>query len=57
MCIVRVNGPSGAGLPDGIFAYHKYQFGNILEYLGMENFGVIYGFLGLLWPFDKLYGQ
>jgi hypothetical protein len=29
------------GLPDGIFAYQKYQFWYILEGLGMENVGVV----------------
>jgi hypothetical protein len=28
------------GLPDGLFSYQKYQFGYILEGLGMENVGI-----------------
>jgi hypothetical protein len=32
-----------AGLPDGIFSYQKYQFGYILEDLGVEIFGIYYG--------------
>jgi hypothetical protein len=30
------------GLPDGIFAYQKYQFGYILDGLGMENACIFY---------------
>jgi hypothetical protein len=33
---------STAGLPDGIFAYQKSNFGNILEGLGMDNVGIFY---------------
>jgi hypothetical protein len=33
------------GLPDGIFAYQKSKFGHILEGLGMENVGIILGYL------------
>jgi hypothetical protein len=28
------------GLPDGIFSNQKFQFGYILEGLGMEKFGI-----------------
>jgi hypothetical protein len=28
--------------PDGIFSYQKYNFGYVLEGLGMENFGIFY---------------
>jgi hypothetical protein len=31
------------GLPDGIFEYQISQRGHILDSLGMENFGIIYG--------------
>jgi hypothetical protein len=34
-----------AGLPDGIFANPKSQFGYILEGLGMENVGIVYDHL------------
>jgi hypothetical protein len=34
---------SDAGLPDGIFAYRKSQFGYILEGLGVDNVGILYG--------------
>jgi hypothetical protein len=27
-------------LPDGKFSYHKYQFGKILEGVGMKNVGI-----------------
>jgi hypothetical protein len=30
------------GLPDGLFSKRKYQFGKILEGLGMENVGIFY---------------
>jgi hypothetical protein len=30
-------------LPDGIFSYPKYQFGNIVEGLEMENVGISKG--------------
>jgi hypothetical protein len=30
-------------LPDGIFSYQKYQFGYILEGLGMDIVGTFYG--------------
>jgi hypothetical protein len=32
-------------LPDGLFSNQKSQFGKILEGLGMENAGVLYGHL------------
>jgi hypothetical protein len=31
-----------AGLPDGLFSNQKYQFGEILEDLAMEEFGIFY---------------
>jgi hypothetical protein len=46
------------GLPDGIFSYQKFQFGYILEGLGMENVGVTYGyFWNILLPFGIFYGS
>jgi hypothetical protein len=30
-------------LPNGIFSYQKFQFGSVLEGLGMENVGIFYG--------------
>jgi hypothetical protein len=33
------------GLPDGIFSNQKFQFGQILESLAMEDVGIIYGHL------------
>jgi hypothetical protein len=33
------------GLPDGIFSDQKYNFGYILEGLGKENIGILYGHL------------
>jgi hypothetical protein len=35
----------GPGLPDGIFSDKKYQFGQILEGLAMEDVGIFYGHL------------
>jgi hypothetical protein len=32
-------------LPDGIFSNHKSQFGQILEFLAMEDVGIFYGHL------------
>jgi hypothetical protein len=32
-------------LPDGIFSKQKYQFGFILEGLGMVNVGIVFGHL------------
>jgi hypothetical protein len=43
-------------LPDGLFAYQKFQFGNILEGLGVENkgiFGVFMAIRNILGPFGK----
>jgi hypothetical protein len=37
-----------AGLPDGVFSYQKYQLGDILEGLGMENSGIFYEHLQYL---------
>jgi hypothetical protein len=34
-----------ARLPDGIFSNPKYQFGQILEGLAMEDIGIFYGHL------------
>jgi hypothetical protein len=34
-----------ARLPDGLFSYQKYQFGQILEGLGMENADLFCGHL------------
>jgi hypothetical protein len=34
-----------AGLPDGTFSNQKSQFGQILEGLRMENFGIFYALL------------
>jgi hypothetical protein len=34
-----------SGLPDGIFSNQKSNFGKILEGLGMEKVGVLYGHL------------
>jgi hypothetical protein len=36
---------SGTGLPDDIFSYKKSQFVYILEGLGMEYVGIVYGHL------------
>jgi hypothetical protein len=33
------------GLPDGIFAYQKYQFENILGGVGIENEDTFYSYL------------
>jgi hypothetical protein len=30
-------------MPDAAFSYQKYQFGHILEGLGVENIGMFYG--------------
>jgi hypothetical protein len=47
------------GLPDGLFSNQKFQFGEILECLGMENVGIFYDHLEYfpsiwynLWLFD-----
>jgi hypothetical protein len=39
-----------AGLPDGIFSNQKSQFGQILEGLAMENFGVFNAHLEYMMP-------
>jgi hypothetical protein len=33
------------GLPDGLFSNQKFQFGKILDCLGMENVGIFYDHL------------
>jgi hypothetical protein len=46
-------------LPDGKFAYQKYQFGQILEGLGMENAGIVYGYLAyfvVIWYIISQFG-
>jgi hypothetical protein len=50
-----------SGLPDGIFSNQKYQFGSILEGLGMGKVGILFGHLEnitsiwyILWPFGYL---
>jgi hypothetical protein len=48
---------ASAGLPDGIFAYHKYQFWYISARLGMENVGVFHDLLLFLWQFGLFYGS
>jgi hypothetical protein len=47
-------------LPNGLFSYQKYQFGEILFGFGMENVGIFYAHLVnftaiwyILWPFSK----
>jgi hypothetical protein len=35
----------GTGLPDGLFANQKSQFGYILEDLRLQNFDIFYGHL------------
>jgi hypothetical protein len=37
------NGLFTPGMPDGTFAWTKYQFGYNLEGLGIRNVGVFYG--------------
>jgi hypothetical protein len=32
-------------LPDGLLSYQKSQFGDLLEDLGMETFGIFYDYL------------
>jgi hypothetical protein len=39
------------GCHDGIFSNQKSQFRYILEVLKMEDFGIFYGHLVILWPF------
>jgi hypothetical protein len=41
---------SGAGLPDGIFSYQKYQFGQIFEGRGLKM-------LVFLLPIEIFYGH
>jgi hypothetical protein len=50
-------------LPDGIVSYQKYQFGYILEGIGMKFFVIFYGHLEhftsiwyISWPFGKFWG-
>jgi hypothetical protein len=45
------------GLPDGLFAYQKSQFGNVFEGFGIENVGVCYSQRVFLYPFGMIYGQ
>jgi hypothetical protein len=51
------------GLPDGIFAYQKSQFGYILEGFGTDNVGIfmvmwyIYAIWKILRPFGKFCGH
>jgi hypothetical protein len=47
-----------------LFSYQKYQFGSILEGLGMGSVGIFYDYLEhftaiwcILWPFGKVYGH
>jgi hypothetical protein len=40
---------SVTGVPDGIFSYQKFQFGNSMERLGMENVGIFLWSLGILY--------
>jgi hypothetical protein len=42
------------GLPDGIFSNQKAQFGQIFGGLLMEDVGIFYGHLVILWPFGLL---
>jgi hypothetical protein len=51
-------------LPDGIFSNQKFQFGQILEGLAMEDVGMFYGQLvyfvniwNILWTSDRFYGH
>jgi hypothetical protein len=48
---------SGPGLPNGKFSNQKYQFGEILEGLGMENVGMFYGQLEYFGPFVIFYNH
>jgi hypothetical protein len=41
-------GQQNPGLPDGLFANQKFQFGYILDGLGVDNVGIIYGHLEYL---------
>jgi hypothetical protein len=43
-------------LPDGIFSYQKYQFGYIIDFLGMENVGYFSAVWNILGPFGICYG-
>jgi hypothetical protein len=36
---------SDPGLPDGLFSNQKYQFGKILDGLGLKNIDIFYGHL------------
>jgi hypothetical protein len=46
-------------LPDGTFAYHKSQFGYILESPGMENVGIFNGhfeYFTDIWNISRSFG-
>jgi hypothetical protein len=45
------------GLPDGSFSNQKYQFGYILEGLGMENIGIFMTTWNILQPFGRCYSN
>jgi hypothetical protein len=40
-------------LPDGVFSNKKYQFGQILEGIGMENVGIFMVIWNILKPYGK----
>jgi hypothetical protein len=46
---------AAAGLPNGLFANQKSQFGYIFEGLRLENVDIFYGHLEHLRTFGKLY--
>jgi predicted membrane-bound spermidine synthase len=61
VCLEERSTDLGPGLPDGIFSNQKSQFGQILEGLGMEKTGILYGYLEyiaaiwyILWLFGNL---
>jgi hypothetical protein len=41
------------GMPDGIFSNQNSQFGYILEGLGMQNVGILFGLFMPIWPFSS----
>jgi hypothetical protein len=48
---------SEAGLPDGLVSNPKYQFGYVLEGLGMENVVIFMTICNILRPFGQSYGS
>jgi hypothetical protein len=40
-----------SGLPDGLFSNQKYQFGQILEGVALDDAGILHGHLVYFMPF------